>query len=172
MSPEQQALRTRLLEELEQTRADYAATKKPDKVFAADSRSPEATHVLIRGDVNNKGERVTPGAVSCIQGLSPDLALSFDAPEAERRLKLAAWIASPDNPLFARVMVNRVWSYHFGSGLVRNPNDFGFNGGTPSHPELLDWLAQEFIRSGWSLKKLHKLILMSQTYQQSSAYDC
>ena len=73
MNPEQQALRTRLLEELEQTRAEYAAIKKPDKVFAADSRPPEATHVLIRGDVNNKGERVTPGAVSCIQGLSPDL---------------------------------------------------------------------------------------------------
>ena len=67
-------------------------------------------------------------------------------------------------------MVNRVWHYHFGSGLVKNPNDFGFNGGTPSHPELLDWLAQEFIRSGWSLKKLHKLIVMSQSYQQSSEF--
>ena len=76
----------------------------------------------------------------------------------------------PCNPLFARVMVNRVWHYHFGSGLVKNPNDFGFNGGTPSHPELLDWLAQEFIRGGWSLKKLHKLILMSQSYQQSSEF--
>ena len=82
--------------------------------------------------------------------------------------KLADWIASADNPLFARVMVNRVWHYHFGAGLVKNPNDFGFNGGTPSHPELLDWLATEFIRGGWSLKK-HKLILMSQTYQQSSS---
>ena len=141
MNPEQQALRTRLLKELEQTRAEYAAIKKPDKVFAADSRPPETTHLLIRGDVNNKGERVTPGAVSCIKGLSSELDLSFDAPEAERRLKLADWIASPDNPLFARVMVNRVWHYHFGAGLVRNPNDFGFNGGTPSHPELLDWLA-------------------------------
>ncbi|HYI96745.1 MAG TPA: DUF1553 domain-containing protein [Bryobacteraceae bacterium] len=170
MSPEQQALRTRLLKELKRARAEYAAIKRPDKVFAAESRLPEATHVLIRGDVNNKGDRVAPGAVSCIQGLSPDLDLSFDAPEAERRLKLANWIASPDNPLFARVMVNRVWRYHFGAGLVKNPNDFGFNGGTPSHPELLDWLAQEFIRSGWSLKKLHKLILLSQTYQQSSAY--
>jgi hypothetical protein len=170
MNPEQKVLRTNLLRELKQARAEYAATKKPDKVFAADPRPPETTHVLIRGDVNNKGERVTPGAVSCIQGLSPDLGLSFHAPEAERRLKLAAWIASPDNPLFARVMVNRVWHYHFGTGLVKNPNDFGFNGGTPSHPELLDWLAQEFIRGGWSLKKLHKLILMSQAYQQSSTY--
>jgi hypothetical protein len=68
-------------------------------------------------------------------------------------------------------MVNRVWHYHFGLGLVKNPNDFGFNGGTPSHPELLDWLATEFMRSGWSLKKLHKLILMSQAFQQSSAVD-
>jgi hypothetical protein len=68
-------------------------------------------------------------------------------------------------------MVNRVWHYHFGSGLVKNPNDFGFNGGAPSHPELLDWLAREFIEGGWSLKKLHKLILLSQAWQQSSAFD-
>jgi hypothetical protein len=68
-------------------------------------------------------------------------------------------------------MVNRVWHYHFGAGLVRNPNDFGYNGGTPSHPELLDWLAREFIDRGWSLKKLHKLIVTSQTYRQSSGYE-
>jgi hypothetical protein len=96
------------------------------------------------------------------------LKLSFEAPDRERRKRLAGWVANEANPLFSRVMVNRVWHYHFSAGLVANPNDLGFNGGLPSHPELLDWLAGEFVRSGWSLKKLHKLILMSQTYQQSS----
>ena len=171
MTPDQRLVRTNLVRELETSKAEYAAIRKPDKVFAIDSRPPEPTHVLIRGNVNDKGERVTPGAVSCFKGLSGELGLEFDASDARRRIALANWIASPNNPLFARVMVNRVWHYHFGAGLVRNPNDFGFNGGTPSHPELLDWLAREFINSGWSLKKLHKLIVTSQTYRQSSRYE-
>ena len=170
MTAEQRLLRTNLVAELAKSKAVYAAIRKPDKVFAVDSRPPEPTHLLIRGNVNDKGERVTPGAVSCIKDLSGELGLAFDASDAARRTALANWIASPNNPLFARVMVNRVWHYHFGAGLVRNPNDFGFNGGPPSHPELLDWLAREFIGSGWSLKKLHKLIVTSQTYRQSSDF--
>jgi len=83
---------------------------------------------------------------------------------------LAEWIASPRNPLFARVMVNRIWQDHFGAGLIDSPNDFGFNGGKPSHPELLDWLAGEFIREGWSLKKLHKKIVLSGAYRQVSTF--
>jgi len=111
-----------------------------------------------------------PSAPSCVSGLPGNIGLPADAPEAERRRKLADWIARPDNPLFSRVMVNRIWSYHFGAGLVENPNDFGFNGGRPSHPEVLDWLANEFIHNGWSVKKIHKLILTSQAYQQSSEF--
>jgi len=120
--------------------------------------------------VNRKGEVVSPGGLSCIAALS-NFGLPADAPEAERRRKLAEWIANPGNPLFSRVMVNRMWSYHLGAGIVANPNDFGFNGGRPSHPELLDWLAGEFIRNGWSVKKLQKSILMSETYRQSSRFD-
>jgi hypothetical protein len=85
------------------------------------------------------------------------------------RLELARWVAAPNNPLVARVIVNRVWQHHFGEGLVRTPSNFGKTGDPPSHPELLDWLAAEFIRDGWSLKKLHRRIVLSAAYQQSSA---
>ncbi|MEM7557796.1 MAG: DUF1553 domain-containing protein [Planctomycetota bacterium] len=89
--------------------------------------------------------------------------------DRDRRRVLADWIASGDNPLTARVMVNRIWQYHFGIGLVETSSDFGLNGSRPSHPELLDWLAKEFIASGWSVKHLHRIILASGTYQQASA---
>jgi hypothetical protein len=97
--------------------------------------------------------------------------LPKDTAEQERRTALADWIASPQNPLTARVMVNRIWQGHFGTGLVETPSDFGLNGTKPSHPELLDWLAQEFIRSGWSVKQLHRLIVLSATYRQSSRHN-
>jgi hypothetical protein len=99
-----------------------------------------------------------------------DFDLAADAPDGERRIKLAAWITDAKSPLFARVMVNRLWHYHFGVGLVETPSDLGFNGGRPSHPELLDWLADEFIRSGYSVKHMHRLIVGSATYRQSSRF--
>ncbi len=157
--------------ELAKLKKELSTIPEPMKGFAVESRKPEPTHLLLRGDVNRKGELVSPGGLSCLTALSSNFELPVDAPEGERRPKLAESIASPGNPLFSRVMVNRVWSYHLGAGIVANPNDFGFNGGRPSHPELLDWLAGEFIRNGWSVKKLQKLILMSETYRQSSRFD-
>ncbi len=91
------------------------------------------------------------------------------APEGERRLALANWITSPRNPLFARVVVNRLWHYHFGQGLVDTPNDFGFNGVRPSHPQLLDWLADRLVAEHFSLKQMHRLIVMSAAYRQQAA---
>ena len=91
--------------------------------------------------------------------------------ERSGRLELANWLADPAHPLTARVMVNRVWQHHFGEGLVRTPDNFGRLGDRPTHPELLDWLAVQFTKNGWSVKKLHKLILLSATYQQSSTHD-
>jgi hypothetical protein len=126
---------------------------------------PQPTHRLYRGDPLQPREEVAPGALSVLGSLD----LSSETPEASRRAALARWLTSADNPLPARVMANRLWHYHFGQGLVATPSDFGGNGVPPSHPELLDWLAVELRESGWSLKHLHRLILTSSTYRQSSA---
>src|SRR5262249_49775039 len=113
-----------------------------------------------------------PRGIAAIAGVSSDWALAADAPEAERRKALANWIANKNNPLAPRVIVNRLWGYHFGDGLVLTPSDFGFQGGLPSHPELLDWLADELVHPSdgpaWSLKRIHRLIVTSATYRQQS----
>ena len=129
---------------------------------------PEPTRLFKRGEVTSPQEVVTPGALAAVAGLNADFEIPPNAPEAQRRLKFADWLADSRNPLTARVMVNRVWQYHFGQGLVTTPNDLGVNGGRPSHPELLDWLAVKFIQSGWSVKALHRLIVNSATYRQGS----
>ncbi len=159
-----------LQQELKQKEAELAA-RTPPLVYAGVRRQPEPTVVYLRGDVQKPGPTATPGALSALRSLPADLGLSADAPEAERRRKFADWMTHPDNPLPARVMVNRVWQYHFGQGLIDTPSDLGFNGGRPTHPELLDWLAIEFIDGGWSVKRLHRLIVTSAAYRQSSRFD-
>ena len=166
LSPEQQAERSRLLSAIETEKQGPAARGR--RCYAVTPRSPDPTHVLIRGNTTSLGELVTSGGVSALRGASPDFGLSPDAPEGERRKRLAAWITDPKNPLTPRVLVNRVWQAHFGTGLVETPSDFGFNGGRPSHPELLDCLASEFVSGGWNLKDLHRRIVTSLTYRQSS----
>jgi hypothetical protein len=127
---------------------------------------------MIRGNYNQPGDAVQPGFLSAITGASEPAVLETDRyrqfPTRGHRMTLARWIASTDNPLTARVMVNRIWQYHFGAGIVRTPSDFGKNGERPSHPELLDWLAVTFMESGWDVKAMHKLMLLSNTYQQSA----
>ncbi|HZY88095.1 MAG TPA: DUF1553 domain-containing protein, partial [Gemmataceae bacterium] len=143
----------------------------PAKVYAVAPRQPEVAHVLLRGDPARPGAVVTAGGVRAVGGPGADFGLPPDAPEAECRRRLAAWVTHPKNPLFARVIVNRLWHHHFGVGLVDTPNDFGFNGGRPSHPELLDWLAAELAAGGWRLKRLHRLMVTSAAYRQASAWD-
>jgi hypothetical protein len=128
------------------------------------------THVLRRGNPGSPGAEVKPGVpvVLARQQPAPPTALPHST---GRRLWLARWVASADNPLTARVMVNRVWAWHFGRGLVATPSDFGVAGERPSHPELLDWLAREFMDGGWRLKRLHRLIVLSSAYQTSSALE-
>jgi hypothetical protein len=118
--------------------------------------------------VTQPGKEAEPGALSALKFEPARFALASTAPEGERRSALAHWITDERNPLTWRSIVNRVWQYHFGHGLVATPNDFGRNGALPSHPELLDWLAAEFRDNGGSLKKLHRLIVTSATYCQAS----
>ena len=126
--------------------------------------------VRIRGEADNLGERVSPGFPGALTDGSSDVEMPTDPlGNINRwRLPLAEWIASPENPLTARVMVNRIWQKHFGRGIVATPSNFGANGIRPTHPELLDWLAHEFVESGWSVKAMHRLMLTSATYRQSS----
>jgi hypothetical protein len=121
-------------------------------------------YVLLRGNPRAKGRMVLPGYPSVVAGGEP-----ADLGGANKRLTLASWIASPDNPLTARVIANRLWQFHFGRGIVDTPNDFGGAGSRPTHPLLLDWLASELIDRGWRLKSMHRLIMLSATYRMSSA---
>jgi hypothetical protein len=134
----------------------YSVANNPEKA------SP--IHVLTRGDYQHKGDKVgmRPLGVLLPDG-APEQPVDAKAP----RTQLARWITDPENPLTARVMVNRIWYYHFGRGIVATPNDFGNMGPRPTHPELLDWLANEFVARGWRVKAMHRLILASSAYQQS-----
>lgn len=127
---------------------------------------PKTTHILIRGKASSPGPEVGPSVPEVLAKVQPTFSLPGGRTSG-RRLGLAKWIASRENPLTARVIVNRVWQWHFGDGLVRTANDFGVMGDRPSHEELLDWLAVWFMDNGWSLKKLHTLILNSNTYRMA-----
>ena len=164
LDPKQLAKSKALMMEKKNIESRLAEISKSRKVFGGKFGEPEPVHLLKRGDAEQPEEEVAPTVLSALG----DLSLAKDAPEADRRLTLANWIASAKNPLTARVAVNRIWQFHFGAGLVLTSSDFGRNGAKPSHPELLDWLTHEFIRSGWSVKYMHKLIMLSDTYQQSS----
>ena len=137
-------------------------------VFTVASKTPGPMRIYHRGDVKSPGKTVEPGGLKAVRDVAPSFGLAPNASDRERRIRLARWMTDRDNALFHRVIVNRVWQHHFGKGIVETPSDFGFNGGRPSHPELLDWLAAWFRDNGYSLKKLHRLVMTSATYQQAS----
>ena len=132
------------------------------------SDNPPLTHVLGVGLYTNPGEEVEPGFLSILDSGPAKIEKPADMPTTGRRTALAKWLTDPENPLTGRVMVNRIWHHHFGEGIVATPGDFGVMGERPTHPELLDWLTAEFVESGWSMKHMHRLIMNSNTYQQSS----
>ncbi len=129
---------------------------------------PRDTFVLARGNPQSEGEKVLPGFPSVLGMSEPKIEPRTTGETSGRRTALAAWLTDPRNPLTARVMVNRIWHYHFGKGIVRSVSNFGFQGDRPTHPELLDWLASELMAGGWKMKPIHRLILLSSTYQMSS----
>ena len=178
--------RKELAVKLERQRKALAAVSKPSKVYAGTVHKgsgtfkgrghvggkPRDIYILHRGDVTQPGAVVVPATVpGIVRGVPATFDLSDDHQEGARRVALAEWITHPENTLTWRSIVNRVWQYHFGRGIVETPNDFGRVGGLPSHPELLDWLAVEFRDGGGSLKELHRLILNSAVYKQQSAHD-
>ncbi len=139
------------------------------RTITEEGRDPLPSYFLHRGDTGTKGSVMSPGVLTVAARAEP----RFSQPPAEaktswRRRHFAEWIASKDNPLTARVMVNRIWQHHFGEGIVRTPSNFGQTGMLPSHPELLDWLAVEFVDSGWSVKHMHRLMLTSDAYRRAS----
>jgi hypothetical protein len=154
-------------------RADpKAKTKTPPGIMSLyETGEAPKTFVLRRGELRSRGAEVEPSwpTILCPDRRPEPAAVKAPVPTSTgRRTALARWIANPDNPLTARVLVNRLWQHHFGRPLVATPNDFGLNGQRPTHPELLDFLADEFVARGWSIKQMHRLMLTSATYQQAS----
>jgi len=153
---------TALRQKIDQFKAN-SLEAPPRAMVLTDAKTIEPQHVFMRGNPGNVGDEVKPHFLTCISEEKPAV---FS--HGSGRLEFAKSIASKDNPLTARVMVNRVWLHHFGFGLVRTPSDFGTRSDPPTHPELLDYLALRFMEDGWSIKKLHRRIMLSATYQQSS----
>ncbi len=154
-------------ESLKAVKAQLAEAKKkllaevPKTLVMKDLPQPRETHVMVRGNFLNLADKVSPGVPAVLHALGADS-------QPMNRLALARWLVSPENPLTARVAVNRMWEQFFGRGLVETSEDFGTRGTPPSHPELLDWLATEFIARGWSMKQMHRLIVTSAAYRQSA----
>jgi hypothetical protein len=197
LTPDQRSRRNAIVIELTRLETELRLWNG-GPVYAVKPSAPEPTHFLVRGNPGQKKDLMRPGAIRSVAGLSPEFDLPADASDAARRINLAEWITDAKNPLTARVLVNRLWHYHFGTGIVDTPNDFGFNGGRPSHPELLDWLASELTGQSrgqrreargpapptdssrstldarrstpWSLKHIHRLIVTSSTYRQASRH--
>ena len=172
LTPAQHEARTRHAKQLAAVREDIKVimAKGPQaaRVYSVVSRNPGVTQILDRGNVLKPVGPVVPSGIDAIKAVKADFDLNDKASDGQRRRKLAEWITNPANPLFGRVMANRIWHYHFGAGLVNTPNDFGFSGTKPSHPELLDHLATFFEEQKWSMKSLHRYIVTSATYRQAS----
>lgn len=180
--PDKRTLKQKLLL-VDQVRRDDAAYRKEKAKFLKleqkkpevattlvlqERKEPRDTFLFIKGDFTRHGEKVSPAFPKILSAASLDLTAPFMDRSNLNRLDLAKWLVSTNNPLTARVTMNRVWMRFFGKGIVETDNDFGTQGSSPTHPELLDWLAREFMNRGWSMKAMHRLMVTSATYRQSS----
>ncbi|MEM1444099.1 MAG: DUF1553 domain-containing protein, partial [Verrucomicrobiota bacterium] len=159
--------------ELSGINRDLAAVPKLEEVWVGTRNAKDAEgpfHLFIGGSPKRKGDSVVPASLSTLSESAPTYELPVDSAESERRLELANWITSSENPLALRVLANRLWHYHFGTGIVDTPNDFGYMGGRPTNPKLLDYLAIRLRENDWKIKDLHRLIMTSQVYQQASTW--
>jgi mono/diheme cytochrome c family protein len=169
MPPDVRATHNAVKAEIAAVEARKPAPYPTARAIAEGGRDPRPSYFLHRGSVDAKGSVMAPGILSVTTEKEPEFpAAPADAKTSYRRRGFAEWLVSPDNPLTARVMVNRLWQHHFGEGIVRTPSNFGKMGELPSHPELLDWLAVEFVERGWSVKAMHRLMLTSDAYLASS----
>ena len=169
--PDEAAQFGRLEERRAEVEREIAAVESPPTWWAGQFHEAGGPfHVFVGGDPQRLGDEVLPSSWLVLDDLAVDYQLESAAGEGERRRALADWITAEEHPLTARVLANRLWHYHFGTGIVDTPSDLGYMGGRPTHPELLDWLASELIAGGWRLKPLHKAIVMSEAYRQSSRY--
>lgn len=147
---------------------EHQRSERVNMHTVAPNAKPGVTRVLNRGNIEDEGSVVSPSGIDAIATVSADWGLKPNASDADRRRQLADWVTDRDNALFHRVIVNRLWHYHFGKGIVDSPNDLGYAGGRPSHPDLLDWLATRFKAEGYSIKSMHRIILRSAAYRQAS----
>ena len=171
ITPDETARLAGLEKRIADVNARIARVPKLPQIWAGNFVQPKEKTFLHRGgDPMKPGAEVVPASLSILDGTVKPYQLASDTTEGQRRLQLARWLVARENPLTPRVLANRVWHYHFGTGIVDTPSDFGFLGGKPSHPELLDYLAARLVANGWRLKDLHREILLSKTYQQSAAW--
>ncbi|MDE0101790.1 MAG: DUF1553 domain-containing protein [Bryobacterales bacterium] len=170
LTPEEWARWTEIEKEAKAAEARLLGEPRPRTAFVGRFEEPaEPSFVMLRGDPMQRGDIVAPASLSTLEHLAGRFELEPDASEGARRMALARWIADDRNALTARVIANRVWMHHFGRGIARNPSDLGLNGGTPSHPDLLDWLADRLVRvHRWRLKPLHRDIVLSAAYRQAA----
>ncbi len=172
MKPEERTRLTALAKQIAETQAKLNSVPKLPQIWAGNFSQPkEPTFIHTGGDPMKPASAVVPASLSVLDKVTPGYQLRPNAAEGERRLALAKWITRNDNPLTPRVLANRLWHYHFGTGIVDTPSDFGFLGSRPTHPELLDFLAAKLIANGWKLKSLHREIMLSRAYQQSATYN-
>lgn len=170
ITQEEQARLAELQKQIAATQAQISRVQALPQMWVGNHAQPkEPTKLHKGGDPMKPGDVILPASLSVLSEVTPAYELPADAPQDQRRLSLAKWITQ-DNPLTARVLANRVWQWHFGTGIVDTPSDFGYLGSQPTHPELLDYLASRLVANGWRLKDLHREILLSRAYQQSSAH--
>ena len=171
ITPSEKSQLVQLTKQIREVNKQLAALPKLDSWWVGNPKQTDGPfHIFLGGDPQRLGQEIYPTSLTRLAEAASNYQLASNSPDADRRMALADWLVDKNNSLTPRVLANRLWHYHFGTGIVDTPSDFGFMGGRPTHPLLLDWLAGQLLSNGWQLKPLHKQIMLSQTYRQSGSY--